>query len=118
MFKLDLECPQRLLGGRLGPNLRHYWEVEENVGRGGSRSLGVVLGEDFERLSLSLCLCLCLCLSVSVSLSVLLWDIQAGKQDPKAFQEAMLISMPAETQCIHIRRLSPKNKGVLPSIFL
>jgi hypothetical protein len=31
---------------------------------------------------------------------VLLWDIQAGKQDTKAFQEATFISLPAAAQQI------------------
>jgi hypothetical protein len=48
----------------------------------------------------------------------MLQDIQAGKQDTKAFWEAMFISMPAATQQIHIQRLSPKNKGALPHILL
>jgi hypothetical protein len=41
----------------------------------------------------------------------LLQDIQAGKQDSKAFQDAMFISILATAQWIHIQRLSPKNKG-------
>jgi hypothetical protein len=49
-------------------------------------------------------------------LSCLLWDIQAGKRDTKAFQEAIFISMLAAAQRIHIQRLSPKKKGALPSI--
>jgi hypothetical protein len=39
---------------------------------------------------------------------VVLQDIQAGKQDPKAIQEA--------AQRIHVQRLSPKNKGPLPCV--
>jgi hypothetical protein len=47
---------------------------------------------------------------------VLLQDIQAGKWDIKAFQEAILISIPAVAQQILTQRLSPENKGVLPYI--
>jgi hypothetical protein len=36
--------------------------------------------------------------------------------EPKAFPEAMFITMPTAAQQIHIRRLSSKNKGALPSI--
>jgi hypothetical protein len=48
----------------------------------------------------------------------MLWDIQAGKWDTKAFQESMFISMTAAAQQIHIQRLSPDNKGALPYIHL
>jgi hypothetical protein len=41
------------------------------------------------------------------------WDIQAGNQDTKAFQEAIFISRPAAAQWIPIQRLSPENKGAL-----
>jgi hypothetical protein len=41
----------------------------------------------------------------------MLQDIQAGKWDTKAFQEAVFISVQ-----IPIQRLSPKNKGALPYI--
>jgi hypothetical protein len=46
----------------------------------------------------------------------MLWDIQAGKWDTKAFQEPIFISLWAAAQQIHIQRLSPKNKGVSPYI--
>jgi hypothetical protein len=36
----------------------------------------------------------------------MLRDIQAGKLDTKAFQEAIFISVPAAAQRIHIQRLS------------
>jgi hypothetical protein len=45
-----------------------------------------------------------------------MWNIEAGKQDTKAFQEAMFISVRAAAQQIHIQRLSPKNKRALPHI--
>jgi DMSO reductase anchor subunit len=48
----------------------------------------------------------------------LLWYIQAGKQDTKAFGEAMFISMLAVTQWIPIQRLSPENTEALPFIHL
>jgi hypothetical protein len=47
---------------------------------------------------------------------VLLWDIHAGKWDTKAFLEAMFISVPVVAQQIPIQKLSPENKGALPSI--
>jgi hypothetical protein len=47
-----------------------------------------------------------------------LWDIQPGKWDTKAFQEAMFIGMLGVIQRIHIQRLSPHNKGALPYILL
>jgi hypothetical protein len=50
--------------------------------------------------------------------SEMLQDIQTGKQNTKAFGEAIFISMPAATQQIHLQRLSPENKGTLPYIFL
>jgi hypothetical protein len=43
----------------------------------------------------------------------MLWDVQAGKQDTKAFWEAMFIGMPAATQQSHIQRLSPEHKEAL-----
>jgi hypothetical protein len=39
-----------------------------------------------------------------------------GNETPKLFWEAMFISMLAETQKIHIQRLRPEKKGVLPYI--
>jgi hypothetical protein len=47
-----------------------------------------------------------------------LQDIQTGKWDTQAFQEATFISMPAAPQQIHIQRLSPRNKETLPYILL
>jgi hypothetical protein len=46
----------------------------------------------------------------------MLWDIQAGKWDTKALQEATFINTPAGAQRIPIQRLSPENKGALPYI--
>jgi hypothetical protein len=46
----------------------------------------------------------------------LLWDIQAGKWDTKAFWEAMFISVLVAAQQIPIQRLSSENKGALPYI--
>jgi hypothetical protein len=46
----------------------------------------------------------------------MLWDIQVGKQDTKAFQEEIFISVLASAQQIHIQRLSPENKGASPYI--
>jgi hypothetical protein len=44
-----------------------------------------------------------------------LQGIQGGKQDTKAFQEAIFIKVPAAAvQQIHIQKLSPENKGALP----
>jgi hypothetical protein len=40
--------------------------------------------------------------------------MQAGKQDTKAFHEAIFISMPSVAQWIPIQRLSPENKRALP----
>jgi hypothetical protein len=51
-----------------------------------------------------------------MSPSEILWDVQTGKRDTKAFGEAMFIGMPAVTQWIHIQKLSPQNKGALPHI--
>jgi hypothetical protein len=48
--------------------------------------------------------------------SEMLQDIQTGKQNTKAFGEAIFISMPAATQQIHLQRLSPENKGTFPYI--
>jgi hypothetical protein len=42
--------------------------------------------------------------------ATLLWGIQAGSQNTKAFQETIFISVPAVAQWIPIQRLSPKNK--------
>jgi hypothetical protein len=44
----------------------------------------------------------------------ILQDIQAGKQNTKAFWEALFIRVLAAAQQIHIQRLSPKNKEALP----
>jgi hypothetical protein len=41
---------------------------------------------------------------------ILLWDIQAGKQDTKTFQETIFISVPAAAQQIPTQRLSFENK--------
>jgi hypothetical protein len=41
-----------------------------------------------------------------------------GKQDTKAFQEEICVSVPAADQQIHIQRLRPENKGALPSILV
>jgi hypothetical protein len=37
----------------------------------------------------------------------MLWDVQVGKQDTEAFQEAIFISVWAVAQQIHIQRVSP-----------
>jgi hypothetical protein len=44
---------------------------------------------------------------------ILLWDIQAGKQDTKAFQETIFTSMLTAAQWNPIQRLRPENKGAL-----
>jgi hypothetical protein len=41
----------------------------------------------------------------------MVWDIQAGKRDIKAFWEAMFIRVLAVTQRIHIQKLNPRTKG-------
>jgi hypothetical protein len=46
----------------------------------------------------------------------ILCDIQAGKWDTKAFQEAIFISVLAVAQQIPIQRVSPENKGALSYI--
>jgi hypothetical protein len=46
----------------------------------------------------------------------MLQNIQAGKWDTKAFQEAIFTSVLAAAQWIHIQRLSLKNKESLPHI--
>jgi hypothetical protein len=48
----------------------------------------------------------------------MLQDIQTGKWNTKAFQEATFISVLAVTQWIPIQRLSLENKGALPYILL
>jgi hypothetical protein len=57
-------------------------------------------------------------ISWSMAQVVVLQDIQAGKQDTKAFRETIFINVPAVGQWIHIQRLSPENKGALPYIAL
>jgi hypothetical protein len=47
---------------------------------------------------------------------MMLRNIQTGKRDTKAFQEAIFISVLAVAQQIHIQRLRPKNQWVLPYI--
>jgi hypothetical protein len=46
----------------------------------------------------------------------MLQDIQAGKWDTEAFQEAIFINVLAAALQIPIQRLSPENKGTLPYI--
>jgi hypothetical protein len=47
---------------------------------------------------------------------ILLWDIQAGKWDTRAFWEAIFMSVLAVAQWIPIQRLSLVNRGALPYI--
>jgi hypothetical protein len=53
--------------------------------------------------------------SLKCCLLVLLYDTEEqGNGTLRLLQEAMIISMPAVTQWIHIQRLSPEKNGVFP----